>query len=214
MAAAGGGVCPLLVFMGALGGVSSAGRIGALTGRLAGAVDGRLQQQEAMHLVAAVDVPGGHLGRTQAPRAGESLVPRRVGLRGDDQRRRQAAEIGGAQQKQVRARRRRRWSWVGVVDRPAAAVEVQRHRQPAARVWPVPAHRDAAQRLGDEIVPGCHHLDTRRAGRQLAPPGIGYRQGEQRGEAGGLHRLQQRPGLRVESCHVAPAFAGLAVGGA
>src|SRR5262249_36166742 len=53
------------------------------------------------------------------------------------------------------------------------------------------------------------------AGHELASPcspGIGYRQGEQRGQAGGLHRLQERSGLRIGRCHLAPAFAGPAAG--
>ena len=103
----------------------------------------------------------------------------------------------------------------GVVEGPAAVVEVHRHRQLALRAWPVPAQRDAGQLPGDKIVFDLHHLDARRAGHELAAPcspGIGYRQGEQRGQAGGLHRLQRRSGLRIEVCHLAPAFAGPAAG--
>jgi hypothetical protein len=107
---------------------------------------------------------------------------------------------------------------VEVVDGPAAAVEVQRHRQPAVRARPVPAQRNAAQRPGDEIVLDLGDLDAGRVDHQLASPGspgIGYRQGEDRRQIGGLHRLQERPGLRIESClcHVAPAFAGPAGSG-
>ena len=81
---------------------------------------------------------------------------------------------------------------VEVVDGPAAAVEVQRHRQPGLGAWPVPAHRDAAQRPGDEIVLGFRDLDAGRVDHQLASPGspgIGDRHGGQGPLTGDFHRL-------------------------
>src|SRR5262249_58543924 len=69
--------------------------------RVAGAVDGRLLEQEAVHLVVEVEVLDGHPGRAETLRVGASFVAQRVELRGDDQRRGQAAEIGGAQGEQV-----------------------------------------------------------------------------------------------------------------
>src|SRR5262245_55814079 len=98
---------------------------------------------------------------------------------------------------------------VEVVDGPAAAVEEQRHRQPGVRARPVPAQRDAAQRAGDKVVLDLHRLDEGRVDHQLASPrspGLGYWQSKQGRLAGGLYRLQERPGLRIESCHVAPRF--------
>jgi len=81
---------------------------------------------------------------------------------------------------------------VEVVDGPAAAVEVQRHRQPGLGAWPVPAHWDAARRPGDEIVLGFRDLDAGRVDHQLASPGspgIGDRHGGQGPLTGGFHRL-------------------------
>jgi hypothetical protein len=65
--------------------------------RFAGAVDGRLLQQEAVHLVVEMEVLDSRPGRAETLSVGAFFVAQRVQLRGDDQRRGQAAEIGGAQ---------------------------------------------------------------------------------------------------------------------
>jgi hypothetical protein len=73
---------------------------------------------------------------------------------------------------------------VQVVDGPAAAVEEQRHRQPALRAGPVPAQGNAAHWAGDEVVLDLRRLEAGRVDHELASPGspgIGYRQGEDLG---------------------------------